>query len=59
MGDANEDDHVGNAIRQVIEDLTPRTRLAGSERDHPVEHVAPETKVAKKRREEQEQRVSA
>jgi hypothetical protein len=54
MPNPDENQDVGNAIGQVVEDFTTAARLSPSERDQAVEHVEPEPQITKKRRDDEQ-----
>src|ERR1700719_62146 len=52
--DANENDDVGNAVGQIVQNFATDARLLRSDRDHSIEHADPEPQIAKQRRNNQE-----
>jgi hypothetical protein len=57
VGDAGEDEHIGDAVRQVVEDFPAPAGLARRQRDHPVQHVQPQSHVAEQRGDDQQPRI--
>jgi hypothetical protein len=58
VGGTGENDYIGNAIWQVIQNFAASTRTARCERHHPIQHVAPQAKKTKKRRDEEQPWIS-
>ena len=54
VGDADENDDVGNAIGQIIQDFAAPARLVRGDRDHAVEHVEPKPQITKQRRNDEQ-----
>ena len=51
---SNENQNIGDAVGQVIENLATPACLPGCQCDHPVQHVEPEPHITEQRRDEQE-----
>jgi hypothetical protein len=52
MRNPDENQDVGNAIGQVVEDFTAAARLSPGERDQAVKHIEPKPQITKERRDE-------
>ena len=58
MRNADENHHVGNAIRQIVHDFAAEAGLPGGDRNHAVEHVEPKPEITKKRRDDEQPTVA-
>lgn len=59
MGDAGENQHVGEAVGEIVEDFAAPARLVGSDGDHAIKHVEPQAQIAEQRSGDQQPGVTA